>query len=124
MTKTYQEAGDVIQYTPGANITAGQVVAIGNTLGVALVDIASGKTGSVALKGVFSAPKVNGAHILQGETLSWDVSANSGAGAFDDNAATPATGDIGGATALAWESPADAATTMLVKFTGVPGTKT
>jgi len=124
MTTTYKQEGKVIQHTASANIAAGQVVKIGNLLGVALVDIANGATGSVALEGVFTAPKVSGADIGKGESLTWDVSASSGAGAFDDNAATPATGDVTGAAAVAWEAAGNGVTTMLVKFTGVPGTVT
>lgn len=99
-------------------MTAGSVVKLGNTLGVALVDIASAATGSVALEGVFTVPKVTAAVIAQGESLTWDVSA----GKFDDNLATPATGDVTGAAALAWESAGSSATTLKVKFTGAPGT--
>lgn len=124
MTTTFKQDGDVIQHTPSADVAAGQVVKIGNLLGVALVAIAANATGSVKLTGVFLAPKVAGAEIAKGQTLVWDVSANSGAGAFDDNAAVPATGDVSGAAAVAWEAPATAATSMLVKFTGVPGTVT
>lgn len=124
MTITYKQAGNVVQHTAAADITAGQVVKIGNVLGVALVNIATGSTGSVALDGVFSAPKVSGAVIAKGESLTWDVSANSGAGAFDDNAATPTSGDVTGAAAMAWEAAGNGVTTLLVKFTGVPGTVT
>ncbi len=124
MTTTYKQEGKVIQYTASADITAGTVIKMGNILGVALHDIANGATGSVALEGVFSAPKVAAAVIAQGESLTWDVSASSGAGAFDDNAATPASGDITGAAAFAWAGAGATTTTLLVKFTGVPGTVT
>lgn len=120
MAKNYLEAGDVIQHTAAADIASGAVVRIGNLLGVALVDIANGKTGSVKLGGVFTVPKVSGAVIGKGETLTWDASA----GAFDDNAATPASGDITGAAAVAWEGAGNGVTSFKVKFTGVPGTLT
>lgn len=122
MTTTYSQAGNVIQHTAAADIASGDVVKIGNLLGVALVDIPNGSTGAVSLSGVFLAPKVSGAVIAKGETLTWDVSASSGAGAFDDNAATPAAGDVTGAAAVAWEAAGDGVTSLLVKFTGVPGT--
>ena len=118
MTTTFKQDGKVIQYTAGANISAGAVVKIGNILGVALTNIANGATGSVATEGVFSAPKVAAAVIAQGESLTWDVSA----GAFDDNAAVAATGDVTGAAAFAFAGAAATTTTVLVKFTGVPGT--
>lgn len=118
MATNYVQEGDVIQHTAAANITAGSVVKMGQILGVALVDIASGETGSVAIKGVYTVPKVTAAVIAQGESLTWDVSA----GKFDDNAATPATGDVTGAAAVAAESAGNTATELQVIFTGVPGT--
>jgi predicted RecA/RadA family phage recombinase len=118
MATNFVQAGDVIQYTAGANITSGSVVRIGQILGVALVDIANGATGSVAIKGVFSVPKVSGAVIAAGESLTWDASA----GSFDDNAATPASGDVTGAAAVAVEPGINGQTALKVLLTGVPGT--
>ncbi|MNC91255.1 hypothetical protein D3C83_74850 [compost metagenome] len=63
-------------------------------------------------------PKVSAAVIAQGENLTWDASA----GAFDDNAATPATGDVTGPPAVAMEAAGNGVTSLEVKFTGVPGT--
>ena len=124
MADNYLQEGGVVQHTAAADIASGSVVAMGNTLGVALVDIATGSTGSVKITGVFTVPKVSDAVIAQGESLTWDVSANTGAGAFDDNLATPESGDITGAAAVAFAGAGDGATTMQVRFTGVPGTKT
>lgn len=122
MTTKYVQPGEVIDWTnaTGSAVAAGAVVAIGNILGVALVAIANGSTGSVQITGVFTVPKVSGAVIAAGESLTWDVSA----GAFDDNLATPATGDITVGAAVAFEAAGNGVTSMKVKFTGVPGTKT
>lgn len=118
MATNYVCEGDVIPFTnsTGSDIASGQVIAIGHCLGVALVAIPNGGTGSVALEGVFTAPKVSGAVFAQGEKLVWDVSANSGAGAFDDSSATPATGDITGG-AVAWSAGSDGQTTCQIKLT-------
>jgi predicted RecA/RadA family phage recombinase len=126
MAKNFIQPGEVIDWTnaTGSTKASGSVVAIGNILGVTLADIANGATGSVMIRGVFEAPKVTGAVIAAGESLVWDVSANAGAGAFDDNAATPATGDISGPPAVAVEAAGDGVTVINVLFTGVPGTKT
>lgn len=124
MARNYDQSGDQIPFTAAAATASGQVVKIGHLLGVSLKALALGETGPVQLKGVFSVPKVSGAVIAKGEPLVWDVSANSGAGAFDDKAATPATGDISGAAAFAFEAAGDGVTTMRVCFTGVPGTLT
>lgn len=92
MSKNYVQEGAVVDYTAGADISSGDVVVIGQSIGVALVDIANGETGSVAIEGVFDLPKVDAAVIAQGESVIWDASA----GKFDDNAATPAAGDVSG----------------------------
>jgi predicted RecA/RadA family phage recombinase len=121
MANNYVQPGEVIDWTNGgSDVTAGAVVRIGKILGVALVDIAGSATGSVQITGVFEVPKVSGAVIAQGENLTWDASA----AAFDDNAATPATGDVTGAPAIAWEAAGNGVTSFMVKFTGVPGTVT
>jgi len=122
MATNYVQEGDVINYSnSGSAISSGDVVAMGNILGVALVDIAATTgSGAVGIRGVFTVPKVSAAVIAQGESLTWDVSA----GAFDDNAATPATGDITVGAAVAAESAGNGVTTIDVLFTGVPGTVT
>ena len=120
MATNYEQPGKVLQYTAGSAITAGQVVKVGNILGVALAAIANGATGPVQIEGVFNVPKVSGAVIAQGQSLTWDVSA----AAFDDNAATPATGDVTGAAAVAFEAAGNGVTSISVRFTGVPGTVT
>jgi predicted RecA/RadA family phage recombinase len=120
MARTFQQEGDVMTITAGATLTSGQVVRVGNILCVALMDIANGATGQVATKGVFTVPKVSGAVIAQGESLTWDASA----AAFDDNAATPASGDVTVGAAFAFEAAGNGVTSMAVRFTGVPGTVT
>lgn len=121
MAKNYIQYGDIIDFTNGGSaISSGDVVVIGSNgdalLGIALTDIGNGETGSVALEGVFEVPKVSAAVIAQGEYVIWDASA----GAFDDNAATPATGDVSDG-AIAWKAAGNGATTLQVKLIGKPG---
>lgn len=118
--KNAVQAGRVIPFLAAAEIVSGQVVRIGNILGVATAPVANGAQGLAAIDGVFTVPKVSGAVILVGESLLWDASA----AAFDDNLATPATGDVGGAPAVAFESAGNGVTSIAVRFTGVPGTVT
>lgn len=123
MATNYVQDGNVIQWTnSGSAVSSGDVVAIGSNgdaiLGVALVDIANGETGSVQIEGVFDLPKVDAAVIAQGEYVIWDSSA----GKFDDNAATPASGDVSDG-AIAWEGlGATTSENIKVKLTGRPGT--
>jgi predicted RecA/RadA family phage recombinase len=94
MANNYVNSGETINYvnSSGSAILSGAVVIVGNLIGIALVDIANGESGVVALDGVFTVPKVSAAVIGQGESVIFDLSAL----AFDDNAATPATGDVSG----------------------------
>lgn len=117
MATNYVFSGDVVDYTAGSNISAGAVVVIGQQIGVALVDIASGDTGTVGLCGVFEVPKVAGAVIGQGESVIYDVSAS----AFDDNLATPATGDVSGCC-VATKAAGNGETTVQVKLNVGVGT--
>jgi predicted RecA/RadA family phage recombinase len=121
MARNYVSDGNVINWTNGTGsaVSSGDVVAMGHCIGVALVAIAVGDIGSVALEGVFTVPKVSAAVFTQGEKLIYDVSA----GAFDDSAATPSSGDITGG-AVAWIAGANAETTCTVKLTPGNATKT
>lgn len=112
-------AGNVVTWTNGGTaVLAGAIVVLTNCIGIALVDIANGASGAVAIEGVVSGmPKVTGNAWEQGEKLNWDVSA----AAFDYSGATPATGDITGG-AIAWAAAASADTTGTIKLT--PGNST
>jgi predicted RecA/RadA family phage recombinase len=104
----------------GSAVSSGGVVVAGNMIGVALVDIANGATGSVDFTPgrVFSGiPKVTAAVFVVGEKLIWDTSA----GKFDDSAATPATGDVTGAV-VAWVAGTSSDTTCTIMLT--PGNST
>lgn len=104
----------------GATVSSGGIAVAGNMIGVALVDIANGATGSVDFTPgrVFSGiPKVTAAVFAVGEKLIWDTSA----GKFDDSAATPATGDVTGAV-VAWIAGTSSDTTCTIMLT--PGNST
>jgi len=76
MTTKFVQPGEVIDYTAGANKTAGQPVLIGIKLGVCIGDIANGSTGPVAMTGVYTVTKLGTDVVAQGAALYWD-SANS-----------------------------------------------
>lgn len=123
MATNYVQKGEVIDFTnAGADIASGDTVVIGSNgdavVAVALVNIATGETGSVAIDGVFDVAKVDAAVIAAGEFVLFDASASE----FDDNAATPAAGDVADG---AWAIETKGATvgeTIKVKLTGRPGT--
>ena len=116
-TNKVQDGKTVNYSNSGSAISAGDVVVIGEQIGVAIVDIANGATGEVAMEGVFTVPKVSAAVIAKGESVIYDVSA----GEFDDNAATPATGDVSGCC-VAWEAAGNGVTSIAVKLNVGVGT--
>lgn len=118
MANNYQQPGIILQYKASSEKNSGDVVVIGNILGVALTDIPKDDTGSVQIEGVFEVPKVSGNAISQGESLVYDVSES----AFDAHDTTQSAGDISGPPAVAFEDAKDDATKVMVRFTGVPGT--
>lgn len=72
---TKVQAGATVDYTPGANVTAGDVIVQNTLVGVALRDIASGDLGALAVEGVFDFPKATGggSAIAAGKAVYWDV---------------------------------------------------
>lgn len=123
MATNFVQEGGVLNWTngTGSDVSSGDVVVMGSTsdatICVALVDIANGASGAVAIEGVFTLPKVSAAVFKQGESLAYDVSAS----AFDDNQITAATGDVTGAVIAAADGAASE-TTCKVRLTGQAGT--
>ncbi len=80
MTKeaTFIEIGEAITYTnPSAEtaIAAGEIVALGWGVGVAMANIAASATGVLQIAGVFAVTAVNNATFAIGDPLYWDDSA-------------------------------------------------
>lgn len=118
MTSPYERRGDAIFYSnSGAAIAKNAIVVVENLIGVALEDIAATTgTGWVAIEGAFRLAKISTAVINQGENVVLDVSQTPDA--FDDDQATPGTGDITkGAVAL--ETAGNGTTDVLVRL--MPG---
>lgn len=107
------------QNSSGSKIDSGQVVAVGNQLGVAVADIADGAAGELAMAGIYECPKVSAGVIAQGEKVLW-VAASS---AFNAGGTTPASGDISGAC-VAWEAVGAGITTVKVSLNLGVGTVT
>lgn len=115
MTTAYKQPGTVLDHVAGATITSGQVVEMGDSVGIALNSAASGETVAVAVEGVFEVAKTTGTAWNQGDKLDWDTSASK-----FHKGITPATGDITGC-AIAAAAAASGDATATVKLTN-PGT--
>ena len=98
MAKATYKRGEIrtAKYTAGADIAVDDIVVLGIIngkkckVGVARQAIANGATGIVAVSGVFEFPKVTGAVIKAGESVTWDADP----GAVEDNVHTQAVGDV------------------------------
>lgn len=75
MGATFKHRGDTIEYTPAADVAAGDVVVQGDLVGVAVLDIKAGMLGGLAVSGVFEFPKFTGTGnaITAGAKLYWNA---------------------------------------------------
>jgi predicted RecA/RadA family phage recombinase len=78
MAKTHVQEGKVMTWTNGTGsaVVAGEVVAVGTVIGVALGNIASGATGELAIEEVWTLPKEAPLVITQGDKVYWDDTNN------------------------------------------------
>ena len=69
---TFIQDGKSIDYTPGADVAAGDVVVQGSLVGIAKTPIAANALGALAITGVFDAVK-DSSDIALGASLFWDA---------------------------------------------------
>jgi predicted RecA/RadA family phage recombinase len=74
----YVKGDDTIDYTPSADVAAGQVVVQGDLVAVAKTPIKATVLGALAAEGVFDFPKATGggSGLAVGTTLYWDAVSN------------------------------------------------
>jgi len=74
MSVFFVQDGNSIDYTPGADVAAGDVVVQGDLVGVAKLDIPANTLGALAVAGVFDFPKATGVGtaITAGAKVYWD----------------------------------------------------
>lgn len=110
---TYQDEDDVLDYTPEADITAGEVIQLADGRAAwAPSAIASGVQGSVAVCGLVTVAKTSSIVILDGGRVFWDHSAN--------KAHFKSVSDRDFYLGVAVGDAASAATTMVVALNVIP----
>ena len=69
------QEGATIDYTPGSAVAAGDVVVLGDLIGIAKRPIDANAIGSLSVEGVFDVPKATGVGtaIAVGAIVYWDV---------------------------------------------------
>jgi len=72
---SYVQAGDVIDYTPGSAVAAGEVVVLGDLVAIAPRAIAANEVGALALEGIWDVPKESGtaSGSTAGTVYYWDA---------------------------------------------------
>lgn len=73
---TFVQDGDAIDYTPVADVAAGDVIVQGDLIGVARQPIAANTLGSLAVTGVFDFAKLAALVLAIGALVYWDDAAN------------------------------------------------
>ena len=102
MDARYVQRGDAIDYTPIADVAAGDVVVLaGKLAGVAKLDIKAGELGALALTGVYEVAKTAGFAVAAGMEVGWDPAARQAVAA-----GTSGSIKLGHAVALAGASDA------------------
>jgi predicted RecA/RadA family phage recombinase len=73
-TARFVQTGNAIDYTPDADVSAGEVIVQNDLVGVAKLDIKADALGALAVTGVFDFPKATGGGtaIAAGVWLFWD----------------------------------------------------
>lgn len=88
MAGNHIQKGDVLDWNndSGADVVSGQLVAVGDKVGIALGDIADGEVGRVAVAEVWEVPK-KAVAVTVGQSLYLDVSEKKVTGTPTDNVA-------------------------------------
>jgi len=114
MAKTVRWArGEAVDYTPVGDVDAGTPIEIAGVVGVALLDIAAGAKGALALDGHFKGAKAEVA-ISAGDVVGWDADGDPYGGTAGSGAYTNAEADWDFAVGVALYDAA--ATDSLVCF--------
>ena len=74
MATTFVQEGSAVDYTPGSDLAAGDVVVQNDLVGVTKRAITTGEQGALHVAGVFDFPKATGGStaIAAGATVYWD----------------------------------------------------
>ena len=116
MAKNRVQNGRRITADPGATVSSGDVVVIGDLVCVALVDGVAGTPIEFAVSEVYDLPKAVATAFAQGVGVSWDASAGEVVAA---PIAMPAAGDVQN-FGIAWEAAINGNATVAIHLT--PGT--
>lgn len=73
--KIYHQPGKTLDLTAPAAMSSGDATLVGDFLGVAVADIASGEKGAMLVEGVVELPKLAADAFSEGQSVNWDDTA-------------------------------------------------
>ena len=102
----------MIDYTPNANVTGGDVVVVGNTVMVAKEDIPANTLGALGRRGIYRLPKDNASAVAAMGNVYWNTTGNAvggtaGAGAASNNATNTTLAGVAAAAQIAADATVD-----------------
>lgn len=76
MKAKYIQRGDAIDFIPSVDIAAGEIVRLGNLIGITRLSVKAGTLGTLTLSGVFDIIKPFGLTFTQGSDVFWNGNAD------------------------------------------------
>lgn len=70
---TVKQTGDLIDYTPSAAVSAGDIVVQSDLVGQVVADVGAGEKGALRIEGVITAPNLSTDDTGIGDVLYWDA---------------------------------------------------
>ena len=72
MKAKYIQKGDAVDFVPNIDLDAGEIVRLGNLIGITKIPVKAGMLGTLALSGVFDVAKSAGITFSQGSNVFWN----------------------------------------------------
>lgn len=72
MKAKYVQKGDAVDFVPNVDLDAGEIVRLGNLIGITRLPVKAGTLGTLALAGVFDIEKPAGITFPQGNNVFWN----------------------------------------------------
>ena len=79
MKAKYIQKGDAVDYIPNQDMDAGEIVCLGDLIGITRIPIKAGTLGTLTLSGVFDIIKQAGVTFSTGDSVCWNSSSGSAA---------------------------------------------
>ncbi len=79
MKAKYIQKGDSVDFTPSVDMDAGEIVRLGNLIGITKTPVKAGTLGTLAVSGIFDVQKSAGISFTAGSNIFWNSEAGTAA---------------------------------------------